>query len=128
MMSLQYPSADHGQAIQPNLRCEHHDKCSQDVPTADTVSLGKDRGEESRAGEYREPGRGQHKQGPGDERRRGARSMLAPSRADVPGDDRHHHTGEDTPGHNLEEHVGQAVGGVVGVAEAGVSNSLGKDH
>ena len=54
--------------------------------------------------------------------------MLAASRADMPGDDRHHHTSEDAPGNNLEEHIGQAVGGVVGVAEAGVSNGLGEDQ
>ena len=49
MMSLEYPSADHRQAVQPNLRREHHDECSQNVRTAGTVRLGKDRGEQARA-------------------------------------------------------------------------------
>ena len=55
-------------------------------------------------------------------------SVLAPSRADMPCHYRHHHTCQDAAGDNLEEHVGQAVGGVVDVAEAGVSNGLGKDQ
>jgi hypothetical protein len=42
--------------------------------------------------------------------------------------DGHHDTGKDAPGDNLEEHIGQAVGRVVRVAEAGISNCLRKDQ
>ena len=41
---------------------------------------------------------------------------------------RHHHTRQDAPGDDLEEHVGQAVGGVVNIAKAGVANGLGEDQ
>ena len=54
--------------------------------------------------------------------------MLAPSRADMPSDHRHHHPSEDAAGNNLEEHIWEAVGGVVGVAEAGVPDGLGEDQ
>ena len=41
---------------------------------------------------------------------------------------RHDYACQDTAGDNLEEHVGQAVGSVVCVAETGVSNGLGEDQ
>jgi hypothetical protein len=40
----------------------------------------------------------------------------------------HHYPCEDTAGDDLEEHVGQAVGSVVCIAETGVTDGLGKDQ
>ena len=44
----------------------------------------------------------------------------------MPSDHRNHYASEDAAGHDFEEHIRQAVGRVVGVAEAGVPDGLEK--
>jgi hypothetical protein len=54
--------------------------------------------------------------------------VLISARSDVTRNDRDHHTGEYAACHDLEKHVRQAVRGVVGVTEAGVTDGLGEDQ
>ena len=54
--------------------------------------------------------------------------MLATAASDMPCDDGNHHSSQDAASHDLEQHVRQAVGGVVGVAEAGIPDRLGEDN
>ncbi len=127
-MSLQYPRADHRETVQPNLRREHDDERSKRVGATRAVGLGKRAGEQARAGEHCQPSRRQHEQGPRHQRRGCTRGLLTPARPDVPRHDRNNYAGQYAAGHDLEEHVGQTVCGVVGVAEAGVTDRLGEDQ
>ena len=55
-------------------------------------------------------------------------AVLRSACPDVPRHYRNDYTRQYAAGDDLEQHVGQAVGGVVGVAEAGVADCLGEDQ
>ena len=127
MMGLQHPCADHRQAVQPHLRREHDDKCSQGVGAARTVRLGE------HGGEHRAPTSTASPAGVSTSKVQvisadAVRDAAPRGPPDMPSDHRNHDASEDAAGHDLEEHIRQAVGRVVGVAEAGVPDGLGEDQ
>ena len=126
-MRLQDAGADHGEAVQPDLRYEHDQQGRQRRRTARTGGFGEDarrtaghRASASRAGTV----------STSKVQVSSADAVAAeespPTGTDVPGNDRHDHPGEHAAGDDLEQHVGQHVRRVVRVPETGVADRLGE--
>ena len=54
--------------------------------------------------------------------------MLCPAGSEMPRDDWNYYAGEDTASHDLEQHIGQRIRGVISVTQTGVPDRLGEDH